>query len=469
MCDLGLVPASRSSWKNFVGIYPYQKRPGVTYDDLHPPLGIEYVAQAAKGLVENVTVVDMRYENGALGSFLKRADIVGISILWPHQRDIALKVIGRIPNRALVVLGGIQPTQYPGDYMDSCPRVDIVVRGDGEETIREILTGRPLQDVRGISFRQDGKIVHNPPRPVAPICDSYPDRRLRSYRYDYHLFPGLNLGMDCILSSRGCSFGCEYCTFRLDSAGQKRPWSGRSAESVVEEIASIPKDFILFSDDDFGQNVSRVEKICDLIIARRIKKEFGCEMRVDIARRPDILRKMRRAGFWVLSFGIESCQDKTLRRINKNLTVRKIEESFRILRKYDLFYIGYFIIGYVGESVREILEIPNFARRLGLDFIAPSVLRAYPHSLLRERLEHDPNYRIGNDHVVLNRKMRRDDLSWLHHVVVRKFYTPGQIVRILKKFLFGGIPKLFFLKFIFAAFLCELPGRRLGLRMGSLR
>ena len=469
MSNPGLVLPLRQSSKNFLGIYPYQKRSGVTYDDLHPPLGIEYIAEAAKKFVDSVTVIDMRYEKESLESFMTSADIVGVSVLWPHQRDIALRIIKRIPDGVTVILGGIQPTQHPDDYLNSCPRADIVVRGDGEETIREILTGRPLQDIQGISFRQDGNIIHNPPRPVAPIGDFYPDRRLRSYRYDYHLFPGLNLGMDCILSSRGCSFGCEYCTFRLDSAGQKRPWSARSAESVVDEISSIPKDFIIFSDDDFGQNISRVEKICDLIISRGIKKEFGCEMRVDVARRPDILRKLRRAGFWVLSFGIESCQDKTLRRINKNLTLRKIEESFRILRKYDLFYVGYFIIGYVGESIREILEIPNFARRLGLDFIAPSVLRAYPHSLLRERLEDDPNYRIGKDHVVLNRKMRRDDLSWLHRAVVRRFYTPGQIARILRKFLFGGVPKLFFLKFMFAAFLCELPGRRLGLRMGSLR
>ncbi len=469
MCALDLVPGSHPPWENFLGIYPYQKRSGVTYDDLHPPLGIEYVARAANDLVDNVTVVDMRYENGSLGSFIKRADIVGISVLWPHQRDIALKVIERIPERAVVILGGIQPTQYPDDYLNSCPRADIVVRGDGEKTIREILTGRPLRDIRGISFRQDGKVVHNPPRPVAPMSDAYPDRRLRRYRYEYHLFPGVNLGMDCILSSRGCSFGCEYCTFRLDSAGQKRPWSGRSAKSVVKEISSIPRDIILFSDDDFGQNISRVEKICDLIFARRIKKGFGCEMRVDVSRRPDILKKLRRAGFWVLSFGIESCQDKTLRRINKNLTVRKIEDSFRVLRKYDLFYVGYFIIGYVGESVREILEIPNFAHRLGLDFIAPSVLRAYPYSLLRERLQRDPGYRIGQDQVVVKMNMSRDDLSLLHRVVVRRFYTPGQVARILKKFLFGGIPKLFFLKFMFTTFLCEVPGRRLGLRMGSLR
>ncbi len=441
----------------------------MTYDDLHPPLGIEYVARAANDLVDNVTVVDMRYENGSLKSFIKRADIVGISVLWPHQRDIALKVIERIPERAVVILGGIQPTQYPDDYLNSCPRVNIVVRGDGEETMREILAGRPLRDIRGISFRQNGKIVHNPPRPVAPMSGAYPDRHLRRYRYEYHLFPGVNLGMDCVLSSRGCSFGCEYCTFRLDSAGQKRPWSGRSAESVVEEISSIPRDIILFSDDDFGQNTSRVEKICDLIIARQIKKGFGCEMRVDIARRPDILKKMRRAGFWVLSFGIESCQDKTLRRINKNLTIRKIEDSFRVLRKYDLFYVGYFIIGYIGESIQEILEIPNFARRLGLDFIAPSVLRAYPFSLLRERLAHDPGYRIGQDQVVVKMNMSRDDLSLLHRVVVRRFYTPSQVARILKKFLFGGIPKLFFLKFMFTTFLCEVPGRRLGLRLGSLR
>lgn len=103
-------------------------------------------------------------------------------------------------------------------------------------------------------------------------------------------------------------------------------------------IEQIKPDIVLFCDDNFGRDIDRIEKICDLIIERKIKKFIGCETRIEIAKRPDLLGKMKRAGFWGLSFGLKSCRDKTLRRMKKGFTIQDVRKAFKMLRPFNFFY-----------------------------------------------------------------------------------------------------------------------------------
>lgn len=455
-------------WRKFLAIYPSRKQKGVTYDDLHPPLGIEVIAAATKTLVEEVVIVDMRYERRPVSSFLPGVDVAGLSVQWSHQKDAALEIIRGLPPGILVILGGIHATQNAEEYFRASPRVDIIVRGDGEETIREILSGQPLSGIKGLSYRRNGAVVSNEARPLLPLGDIYPDRSLRRYAYQYQLPLNVNIGIDCVMSSRGCNYRCEFCTFKVEATGQRRSWSGRSAESVVAEIEQIRSDMVIFCDDNFCQDVQRIERICDLIIARGIRKLFGCELRIEIVRRPDVLRKMSRAGFWALSFGLESWQDKTLRRINKGFTVKDIREAFKVFRRFNFFSLGYFIIGYVGESRAEILEIAAFARSLGLDFIGVSCLRAFLHSRLRAEIEKTPGYHIGEGGVVYSDECSIETLKHLRRTVEKRFYSLSQVLRIAGKVIFSGVPKRPILKFMTALVLSEFAGRGRKLSIGRL-
>jgi radical SAM superfamily enzyme YgiQ (UPF0313 family) len=146
-------------------------------------------------------------------------------------------------------------------------------------------------------------------------------------------------------------------------------------DSVVNEIQNLPAKVVLFSDDNLFANPQRAEEICDEIIARKIKKRFLAQARIDIAEYPRLLSKMVRAGFKALLIGIESPHDWILAQLNKGFNQEKIRKSFAVLKKYPIFYNGYFIYGNIGETEEEMLYIGQFAKEIGVDAITCNKLR----------------------------------------------------------------------------------------------
>jgi radical SAM superfamily enzyme YgiQ (UPF0313 family) len=249
------------------------------------------------------------------------------------------------------------------------------------------------------------------------------------------LLGGLNFGVeiDLVSGSRGCPFNCAFCSFSRNPWGEKRPWSGRSPEAIVEELAAIPAPIVAFVDDLFTWDMDRVGRICDLILRRGIRKKYIINARIEIARRPDVLRKMERAGFAALLLGIESAQDKTLRAMRKGFDTARIREYCAVLKRYRMLLQGYFIVGNIGETEAEICRIAPFARELGLDFIALSTLQARPHSGLDELVAANPAYHIGENGKVFSDELSIEDLRQLRRRINREFFTPGHVLQVLGK------------------------------------
>ena len=212
-----------------------------------------------------------------------------------------------------------------------------------------------------------------------------PARRLRRHPY-YLTSKGVSTGItvDQIAGSRGCPFNCKFCSFAINPWGVKRRWMPRSAESVVREIAQIDADVIFFVDDVFTHRPERVGEICDLLIARGIRKNYVVNARSEIADRPDILRKMEQAGFVALLIGVESTQDATLKAMGKGVSIEQIRRRFAVLRRSSMIINAYFIVGNIGETEKQMLSTASFARSIGVDLIHVSRLRIEPHSGLSE-------------------------------------------------------------------------------------
>lgn len=330
-------------------------------------------------------------------------------------------------------------TENVQEYLETIPRIDIIVRGDGEEIARDIFSRKPLSEIDGISYRRSGKVFHNPSRTLPQVLELYPDRSLRRYSYRHRTPLGLSLGVDTVMSSRGCPFKCEFCDHKLNPLGELRGWSGRSAESVLKEIRSIPADIIVFCDLNFTVDMERVEKICDLLIAQQVKKIFMVELRIEVAHHPEILKKMWKASFRVLSYGIESAQDKTLQRMGKGFTIQEVKEAFKVLRNFNMIHVGYFIIGYVGEDEKDMLAISSFAHTLELDFVIRSRLRALKYSPLREIVENTPGYYIGERRIVFSDRYPPSRFSSISARVAKDFYSPVQLIKIIKKLIRSNI------------------------------
>jgi radical SAM superfamily enzyme YgiQ (UPF0313 family) len=240
--------------------------------------------------------------------------------------------------------------------------------------------------------------------------------------------------IDMMAASRGCPFNCKFCDFSYNPLGEKRRWTYRTPESVVEEITNIEAEVIGFSDDAFTVDMDWVERICDLIIKEKIKKKFVINTRVDVAKRPDVLKKMYKAGFTLFLMGIESAHDKTLASMNKGFTIERLREYFDVLRKFNFIYHCYFIIGNIGETRQEMFDIVKLSHELGADTLGLSVLRATKYSPLRDLVKGLGNYHVEEaSGKVYSDMLSAEELQQIRRDVNASFFTIPVILRLLKK------------------------------------
>jgi len=270
-----------------------------------------------------------------------RSDLVGISCFTSSAGSGLL--YAEIAKRfgAFVVMGGYHPSALPEEPLDS-PMVDVVVRGEGEETFRELVAGSSPEDIAGLSFRSGAGFVHNPDRPLIDDLDALPlpIRDIRPQRYglggpDYHT--------DTIYASRGCRAKCSFCANHLVG----KTWRKRSNERVLEELLTItpprkgPWKYVKFWDPNFMTDADCVEGLCDLILEQGLDRYFRfiVETRVeDVIRARHILRKMRRAGFTRIGCGVESPNRETHKILRKGINLSQVEEATKLVtKKYRKF------------------------------------------------------------------------------------------------------------------------------------
>jgi len=429
-------------YKHALALNPYFGD-STAFIGVFPPTGLEYIATSMKDMVGKVTLLDLRFEKvyqdpKALSKFIRNEiDLLCVSIRWESQFENVCDFVSQLPSEICTVVGGYKATEEVKNLFDRCPNIDMVVRGEGEDIIKQIVTGVPYKDIRGLSYRENGGIVHNENHPLPDITKiPFPDRSLR--KHDYRMVKyGFQISshtFDTVLTTRGCPFKCKFCTFSLNPLGQKRSYTERTVESVVEELKTVTADVVLFSDDNFFTNPNRSEQLCDMIIENKIKKIFAVQARIDIARHPRILDKAEKAGFKIFLFGIESPHDRILKQLEKGITQQQIRDAFAVLTQYDFYLHGYFIYGNIGETEEEMLYIPKFAKEIKLDSINFHKLRIEKFSPLKEVVEQTPGYyfnRIGGS--VYSDHYGRKELTQIRNRIRSEFYDLPQIIHIIRK------------------------------------
>ncbi len=440
--DQGAYTAPMTKYKHVLALSPYFGHFTDTRG-LFPPTGLEYIAASMKGLVGQVTVLDLRQEKSlqdpqALSAFIRQGiDLVCISVGWRSRFEQICDFIAQLPEEVTTIVGGYQATLEVEGVFERCPNIDGVVRGEGEEIIQQVVTGVPFEEIRGLSYRRDGRIVHNENQELPSLEHiAYPDRSLRRHEYYWgrNGVRFMRYTFDTILTARGCPFKCKFCTFSLNPLGQKREYTERPLESVLAELKTITADIVLFSDDNFATNPKRAERLCDLIIENKIQKTFVVQARVDIARHRRLLDKAWQAGFRVFLIGVESPHDRILAQLQKGITQQQVRDAFAVLTQYDFHLHGYFIYGNLGETEEEMLYIPKFAQEIGLDSISFQKLRVEKFSSLKEAVDNTPGYyykSIGDP--VFSEKYGPKELKRIRNRIRSEFYTVPQLLRIARK------------------------------------
>jgi len=346
------------------------------------PIGLEYIAAYIEDAVEEVHVVDMEMEKRSFQCLLDLylPDLVGIGMsATEHNEGLRLAEIARKMDIATVV-GGYHPTSVP-DLMLSCRQVDMVVRGEGEFTTRELVEKGSPEGVLGVSYKEDGRTVHNGDRPLIEDLDRlpFPARHLRQYSYKAN---DRRTDYDVLLTSRGCYGRCTFCCEPSMSRGHLRC---RSPENVVEEVLEIAEYHegrpvsVLIADPNFMGKPKRVECICDLLQKHDLDMEFCALVRTDsMARHTEIVKKMCKVGILYFEMGIESPHHRDLKSTKKGITTEVQKQAVRNIRQNGGSAGGTFVLGLPDQTAEEIEYFPVYAREIGMTAAAFGIVTPFP-------------------------------------------------------------------------------------------
>lgn len=357
-----------------------------------PPLGMLYCAGVLIKEGIEVSLLDQTVRGFSLKHTLdwvkkEDPDILGFSVLHSAAKEaptIAEGAKAENPN-VVIVMGNYHATFNAERILRKYPYVDVIVRGEGEYASLELAKclekGENLREVKGITFRDDGKIVSTPDRPLIKDVDDlpFPDRDLMNAQYTSTIF-GVKVAtkkFTTVLSSRGCPFRCSFCGCRKFARGA---WRARSVENIVEELEFLRSEGyeeILFVDDNFTLNKKRVAKLCQKIRKERMDIRWICDSRVDHCGY-DMFREMVKAGCNTVYFGIESANQRILDYYRKGITSDQSINAVRKARKAGVdIIVGSFIVGAPDETKSEIQNTLRFAQKLDIDVPSLNILGVF--------------------------------------------------------------------------------------------
>jgi anaerobic magnesium-protoporphyrin IX monomethyl ester cyclase len=356
-------------------VNPPKEVPVLDWTMRYPPLGLMSIAGVLDG--HEVEILDMKVERGAtkaLGRKLGSVDIVGVTALTPSI-DSALEICGAArESGALTVLGGVHPSLMPN--VAGRPEVDIVVRGEGEYSFKEIADGRPVGSVAGISYAGGSEVVHNPDRPPAKLDMLPPPRRDLVSRYEKK-YRAFGRKLDAVSTTRGCPFRCSFCCVPAVWKGYRE----LSPARVVDEIKRIrASEIVSIVDDNFCQDMGRVEEICDLIIREGLNDRlYSVFSRVEsIVRHPGVVEKMALANMRVVFIGVEAASQEALDRMNKKTRIGDVHRACEILEENGMLVWAGHIIGNLDDTYDDVEALIRMSGRLPVDIAQFTVITPYP-------------------------------------------------------------------------------------------
>jgi len=348
-------------------------------------LGLAYIARTALKSGHDVEVLDIPAHNYTDEKVVQRIkhldyDVVGISALsmqYAYTKWLASELKKCNPNK--IVVGGHLATYSPEIVLRNT-EADICVIGEGEITFNEMLANLDnLEDVKGICFKQDDKVIKNPPREYIqnldsiefPAWDLFPiDIYIENSRFIRHP----NIKCMWVLGSRGCPYNCRYCSKEFFKV------RFRSVDNIVAEIKELTGKYpqvkgILFGDELLGLNKKWMYELCDKV--EPLNMIWRCDTRVNLVDF-ELLKRMKKAGCAVVEYGIESGSQTILDNMNKKVSVEQAENAVRETIKAGISPRIFMMYGYPGETKETLKETIDFFKRLPyLSFYTITMVRPF--------------------------------------------------------------------------------------------
>ena len=370
-----------------------------------PPISLAYLAAALEEAGVDVRVHDDSVpgaDEAALEATLRRLrpEVVGLSVVTALMPDVErlVHVIRRVAPEARVVLGNIHADIFAASLLRS-GLADVIVHGEGEETLVELVralsdggatASADLDAVAGLSFVRDGEVVTTPRRPYVQDLDTlpfpawhlFPIEHYRIFQFARVRDPGT-----LVLGSRGCPYGCTFCSLKIMGAKRRR----RSAVNIVDELEHLHDRFGYvqpsFIDPIFPISHREGLEFAAEMVRRGLhrKQVWVTETRVDLVDL-ELLQALREAGLRRIMFGFEAGEQAQLDTVSKSSKLGQAQEAVALCRKAGVEIIGFFMLGIPGSNRASLQHTIDFACGLDIDFAKFSVFVPFPGTECYEEL-----------------------------------------------------------------------------------
>ena len=325
--------------------------------------------------------------------------------------------------------------------LERFPVLDVVLRGEYEHACRELAQNVDESHILGATFRRNGEIVRNEPRPFEENLDAIPFPARHLANNSLYTRPDTGAIQTSIVTNRGCPFHCTYCLAN-QVAGTRNRY--RSVENVMSEIRYCVETLgiknFLFRSELFTQNKRWVIDLCRAIIASGLDISWACNSRVDTIT-PELLEWMHRAGCWIMAFGVESGEQATLDRVGKRAKVEDALTAVQMSRTAGIRSSVYLLIGLPWDDASTIDKQIAFAKRLDPDFLEIFYPYPFPGTALQQEAvqlgliaPHEIPTVAYADPAMPTLHLTKDQLVYHRTRALRQFYLrPRTILRTVSR------------------------------------
>lgn len=359
-----------------------------------PPISLAVLGASLLSAGHLVDVLDLTVaedKNKELKERLKdEYEYIGITFLTPSFVD-AIKIANMVKKKqpqAVLICGGPHVSSLPEETLRQS-LFDIAVIGEGEETIVEIVNDNDFGEIKGIYYKKDKRIFKNPLRPLLPNLDESPLPAWHLYDLEEYHSPRVvcrRNPVGAMETSRGCPFGCVYCNKSVFG----KVFRTKSPERVVYEMEYMLRcgfREIFVYDDGFSIDMARAKRICDLIIKKDLRFPWTLHNGIRIDKVDgELLKKLKKAGCYKISFGVETGNSRVLEEIQKGTTLIQARRVFKLAEKAGVETIGFFMFGLPGDTEKTMRETIDFAKELDPDYPKASITIPLPATPMFEKL-----------------------------------------------------------------------------------
>jgi len=263
---------------------------------------------------------------------------------------------------------GIHPTALPEETFAISKGLDVIIKGEPEQTALDLVTAEKLDGIQGISYRREAKVFHNPPRAAMDDLDSLPYPAWDLTDKNLYKLPLSDQPFLLLATNRGCPFSCRFCADHVYYGKRLRKFSTkRIVDEIEHDIKQAGVDQFLFWAESFTLDRDHALSVADEIISRKLNIGWVCNSRVDQVD-PEMLERFKQAGCWMIGFGVESGSQRILDLMAKGTTIEQTRKAVAMAQKAGLQVTAHVMFGYPGETREDLRTTLDLAKELDFDF-----------------------------------------------------------------------------------------------------